>query len=95
MTEKMNEKSLLIFISEIAENTTNDLLVTSLHESIIKYKKAQLKCSSEKELKDIFSELVLVSYVIMFRCIDKSKDVILKDIEDMLRVYELIKPKLS
>jgi len=92
MSESMNKKSFLMLAAYIAESVSNQEMVDHFENSIKKYQKAIKDGESEEKLKSIFEEITLLSYVNVVRIIDKKAADLIKDMDNIDRVFDLIHP---
>jgi len=92
MAESMDKKSFLMLAAYVAESTTDDSMVDHLLTSIKKYKKEKEAGADKEKLEKIFMEITLLSYVNVVRMIDQKAADLIKDMDNINRVIDLIKP---
>lgn len=92
MSESMEKKSFLMLAAYIAESATDDVMVNHFLTSIKKYQKEKESGASDEKLEKIFMEITLLSYVNVVRMIDKKAADLIKDINNVDRVFDLINP---
>lgn len=92
-TEGMDKKSFLMLIAYISESATDEIII-KYHEDIInRYQKAKENNESKERLISIFNELTILSYINITRLIGKDAIEIMKEIDKIDRVFNLIHPK--
>lgn len=94
MSESMDKKSFLMMAAYIAETATDQVIVDHLETSIKKYQQAKVQKDEEK-MKSAFMEITILSYVNVVRMIDKKASDLIKDMENVDRVFDLIKPNTN
>lgn len=92
MSESMEKKSFLMLAAYIAESVTDEVMINHFLTSIKKYQKEKEIGTSKEELEKIFMEVTLLSYVNVVRMIDKKAADLIKDINNIDRVFDLISP---
>lgn len=92
MSESMDKKSFLMLAAYIAESITDEVMVDHLNTSIKKYLKEKELGNDEGKLQEIFVEITLLSYVNVVRMINKKAADLIKDINNVNRVFDLITP---
>jgi ABC-type lipoprotein export system ATPase subunit len=95
MSESIEKKSYLMLAAYIAESVTDDSMIIHLKTSIEKYDKAKQAGVDQKKLDSIFMEISLLSYINVVRMIDQKAADLIKDIENVDRVLDLIKPNTN
>ena len=90
--QPIHDKSLLVLASCIAEKATDDEIITHFEDAINRYRKAQKDGLDKDRLNMIFTEVVVFSYINILRTTGLSSKEILKDVDNLTRVYNLIKP---
>ena len=92
MSESMNKKSFLMLAAYIAESATDQEMIKHFEDSIKKYQKEKDAGANDEKLEKIFMEITLLSYVNVVRMIDKKAADLIKDMDNIDRVFDLINP---
>jgi len=92
MSESMDKKSFLMLAAYIAESVTDNAMINHFLTSIKKYQKEKESGASNEKLEKIFMEITLLSYVNVIRMMDKKAADLIKDIDNIDRVFDLINP---
>lgn len=95
MSQSLEKKSFFILAAYTAENATDQFIVDRLTASIEKYKAAQGRGVNQKRLDSIFEEITVLSYVNVLRMLSKPADHLIRDMQDVDRVLDLIKPNTN
>lgn len=92
MSESLDKKSFFMMAAYIAENATDEVIIKHLKDTLKKYDDAKASGATQKQLDYIFMEVSIISYVNVVRMIDKKASDMIKDMENVERVFDLIKP---
>lgn len=93
LSESLDQKSFFTLISYIAEGATNDVMAKHFANVLRRYEKAKLQNLPQERLDAIFHEIIILSYVTMLRTLNKSAEELIKNMDDINRVLDLITPK--
>ena len=92
MAEGLDKKSFFMVASYAAENATDDIMVGHFADTIRKYEKAKKENASKERLSEIYKEIAILSYVVILRTLDRTAEDLIKNMEDIDRVLDLITP---
>lgn len=95
MSESMDKKSFMMLAAYIAESVTDDVMIKHFQDSIDKYNKAKASGKDEDELKKIFVEMSLLSYVNVVRMVNKKASELIATMDSVDRVFDLINPNTN
>lgn len=93
LSESMDQKSFFALISYLAEGSTDDVMMKHFANVLRRYEKAKLKGEPKEKLNIIFQEMTLLSYVNLVRTFNKTAEELIKDMDNINRVLNLINPK--
>ena len=93
LSESMDQKSFFILISYLSEGASNEFMVKQYANVIRRYEKAQFKGAPKEVLDPIFNEIIILSYVTMLRTLNKTAEELIKNMDEINRVLDLITPK--
>lgn len=91
-TEGLDKKSFLTLIAYMAESATDKVIVKHYEDAILRYRKEEANGADEDKLKAIFTEINVLSYINIVRLIGVNAESIIKEMDDIDRVFDLIKP---
>lgn len=94
-TEGLDKKSFLTLIAYMAESATDKVMIKHFEDAILRYRKEEANGANEAKLKAIFTEINVLSYIGIVRLIGVNAEVIIKEMDDIDRVFNLIKPNQS
>lgn len=93
LSESMDQKSFFVLISYLAEGATDDIMMKHFSNVLRRYEKAKLQNLPKERLDTIFHEMIILSYVTMLRTLNRSAEELIKNMDDIDRVLDLITPK--
>lgn len=91
MSESLDKKSFFMLAAYIAENVTDDVIIEHLKKAIEKYDKAK-STDNKKKIDYAFMEISVISYVNVVRMIEGKATDLIKDMENVDRIFDLINP---
>lgn len=94
-SKPVNEKNVLILAAHLAESATDESMVSKFREVLAKYEKARLAGADQKKLDSIFLELSLLSYVNVIRMTNMKAADLIKDVDNVDKLFTLIKPNTN
>ena len=94
-TEGMDKKSFLTLIAYMAESATDSVIIKHFEDAILRYRKEEAGRADKSKLKTIFTEINVLSYINIVRLIDVNAETIIKEMDDIERIFNLTKPSSS
>jgi hypothetical protein len=92
MSESLDKKSFFTLISYLAEGATDDIMMKHFANVLRRYEKAKLQNKPQVQLDIIFNEMKILCYVTMLKTLNRSAEELIKNMDDIDRVLNLITP---
>lgn len=92
MSESIDKKSFFMLAAYTAETANDQYMVDQFEKSIEKYQQAKATGADEKKLTAIFMEISILSYINVIRMAESKAEDMIKDMQSVDRVLDLIKP---
>ena len=95
MSKSIEKKSFFAIAAYAAESMTDQLMIDNIVKVIKKYEDAKTAGATKSQLKIIFTEMSILSYINVVRMIDRKASDVITDMKDVEKVLQLIKPNTN